>query len=309
MKRRSLALLAAAPAAALALSSCGGTATPESVGSTALQPALSPVAAVSQATEATVEAGTATFGLDLTVSMDGESFTLTGQGAYDYEAESAELTVDLPSNVGLPIDTGSLEAVVVDGVIYVNVPLFGTDSWIRIDPAELADSGLVPEGSLDLPEGDWAESLNPGSALDMLRAAGSDAVVVDEDVSVNGVSTTHYRGSIDVSEAAAELPADQAARIPDLGDIPDPSYDIWVDDADHIVRATLNVSVPAPAEAGIGDVTVTVTLDQSNFGEPVSVTAPPAEDVVDLSEVVGDLGDLGGFDGWDASQAEQLGLV
>lgn len=317
MKRRSLAVLAVAPAAALVLSSCGGSASPEASGSTGQQPALSPAAAVAQATDTTVEAGTAKFGLEMIMAVDGESFTLTGTGAYDYDARSAELRVDLPGNAGLPVDFGPLEAVIVEGVAYVQLPLVGNGSWIRIDPAQLADSGLVPEGSLELPEGEWG-GLDPGSALDLLRGAGSDAVVVGEDETVNGVSTTHYAGSIDLAAAAAELPEDEAVRIPDLGDIPNPTYDIWVDDADHIVRANLNVTVPAPAEAGIGEVTLTVTLNQSEFGEPVTVIPPAEEDVVDLGDALGGLGDLGGlgglegWEGWeglDLSQVEQLGLV
>ncbi len=312
MKRRSLAALAAVPAAALALTSCGGTGTPEVGGSTALAPALSPVAAVSQAAETTAEAGSAAFGLDLTVSVDGQSYTVTGQGAYDYDARAAEVTVDLPSGAGIPFDVGPLEAVVVDGAAYVNVPFLENGSWVRIDPAELADSGLLPEGSMELPKGDWGESLNPGSALDMLRGAGADATVVDEDVLVNGVSTTHYRGTIDLAAAAAELPEDQASRIPDLGDIPNPGYDIWVDSSDRIVRASLDVTVPAPPSAEVGSVTVNVMLNQSDFGKPVSVTAPPAEDVVSLSDMLGGLeglGGLGGLEGLDFSQAGQLGLA
>lgn len=201
---------------------------------------------------------------------------LGGEGVFDVANARGRISTDLEGLLG-PMVGGTLEQVFVDGVVYLHLPdglarLLGSPTpWIRLDDDDLAGADL-PEGLAALDQGD------PTSALRWLEAAGDTRVVGSEDV--GGVRTTHLAVTVDLERLPADDPADRAVRdrLLDEGVTTVP-FDVWVDDDDLIRRVVVAVDQPG------GEGTVRTTSEFSDFGTPVDVEAPPADQVTDAREL------------------------
>lgn len=104
---------------------------------------------------------------------------------------------------------------------------------------------------------------------------------------VDGVQTTHYKGTVTLDELRAELKkkdkATQEKREKSLKQYEKLgadklTMDMWIGPDDHAKQ----VRVRAASDKGPLDMTMTF-LD---YNKPVTVTAPPAKDTVDLAEMM-----------------------
>ncbi|HEX5586120.1 MAG TPA: hypothetical protein VFZ17_02330 [Acidimicrobiia bacterium] len=141
-------------------------------------------------------------------------------------------------------DLGHVEQRIVDGTVYIDAGgLFGGSDGKWI---ALPLDGLGDAGT-SIP------GLNgtPKSALDLLRDVAGPVETIGDDT-VAGHHATHYRAT--VSEGG------------------DASIDVWIDDQDRVVK------IQSTSPDGGADITFEVTA----FGVPVDVTAPPADDVMEL---------------------------
>jgi hypothetical protein len=128
------------------------------------------------------------------------------------------------------------------------------------------------------------------------------------------VETTHYHATLDLQKSvqAADLPPglrDKANAL--LGDAAAIPVDVFVDSDGRARRMTITMDLGdfmgsvagASGATGLGDLpTITATVDFYDFGAPVSVVAPPADQIVEMPKLgdlgnLGNLGDLGGFGG------------
>ncbi|MET8410691.1 DUF1396 domain-containing protein [Streptomyces sp. NPDC005195] len=106
---------------------------------------------------------------------------------------------------------------------------------------------------------------------------------------VDGVRTTHYKGTVTLDDLRASLKGEDKAtrekrekslkQYEDLG-ADKLTMDMWIGPDDH----TKQVRVRAAADKGPFDVTLTF-LD---YNKPVTVKAPPAKDTVDLAAMMKD---------------------
>ncbi|WP_194236230.1 LolA-like protein [Streptomyces acidicola] len=104
---------------------------------------------------------------------------------------------------------------------------------------------------------------------------------------VDGVETTHYKGTVTLDQFRASLKdEDKATReqrekaikqYEDMG-IDSLTMDMWIDDEDH----TKQFRMKGEADKGPLDMTITF-LD---YNKPVTVEAPPAKDTMDLGEMM-----------------------
>ena len=121
--------------------------------------------------------------------------------------------------------------------------------------------------------------------LTLLRANGSVETVGKE--TVDGVSTTHYRATIDLAKAAANFGSTGQEALSHLLAHGAPSsipVDVWIGDDGLVHKLTIDQS----ADGGH----VGLTLEISDYGTPVTVTAPPAGDTLDATSLVGMIGSL-----------------
>ncbi|MFJ7331848.1 LppX_LprAFG lipoprotein [Streptomyces sp. NPDC101110] len=129
---------------------------------------------------------------------------------------------------------------------------------------------------------------NPAAESTFLTGAKDVKKVGSE--KVEGVETTHYSGTVTLDDLRASLKDEKAEtrkqreksikQYEKLG-IDKFTMDMWVDGEDH----TKQFRMKGQADKGPMDMTITF-LD---YNKPVTVTAPPAKDVADLSEMFKEL--------------------
>ncbi len=227
---------------------------------------------------------------EVTVRANGETRTLPLDGAVDFGSGAFEFTYDL-SRLGLPGATSAkIQARMVDGAMYMNLgglaggagkglsSMTGGKAWIKLDLGAL---GLDQSGS----SGGLSDA-NPGGTLELLRGVGDVTTVGTE--TLRGVSTTHYRATVDPAKAIDEAPAALRGRVQQgLGAISGPiPVDVWID-GDGQARK-ISTSVDAKSAS------VATSIEYYDFGTGVSVPPPPASDTFDFSDMLGGLRRLSG---------------
>ena len=110
-------------------------------------------------------------------------------------------------------------------------------------------------------------------------------------MSIRGVDTTHYQATLDLGKAIdrAEVPPALREKLEQLltpqgADAPKLPADVWVDGDGLVRRIRLHLDLGSfLGAAGNGDSaaapSMTVSMDLYDFGAPVNVVAPPADQV------------------------------
>jgi hypothetical protein len=211
--------------------------------------------------------------MDMTLDVGGESVTITVDGVMSGDGKTGELHISMPV-------VGSIDERVVDGVIYMNLGSFPgapddvAGKWVKLDPAQLDDGTL---GDL----ADQTENSSPTQGLEYLQGLSGDVENLGQE-DVDGVATTHYRASIDYAKVLDRLPnATDAQRdaLSKLGVVP---ADVWIDGQDRVVKMHMTIDASG---FGAGAGTAELTMHLSDFGTPVDVQPPPADQTVDFSEL------------------------
>ncbi|HET7328435.1 MAG TPA: hypothetical protein VFJ14_14250 [Nocardioidaceae bacterium] len=236
-----------------------------------------------QAFAATTEAGTAHVRLRESVQVGERSIQLSGQGAVDFEDQSARLTFELPAAAG----GSSLELRIVDLTLYLKLPpqaatqLTGGKPWAAVDIRQVA---MAQAGSAlgQLP------TQNPMQAFEFLAGAGNKVTKIGTGT-IDGVSVDHYRTAIDLAALASAAPNAQARESLNqlqetLGRATLPIH-VWIDGDDLIRRVKLSLPVPQTGAVPAGS-RVTVVQTLSDFGTEVQISAPPAGQTADITTLI-----------------------
>ena len=199
------------------------------------------------AAAATEERGTAR--IEATLHADEAPDTCSG--AVDYERSRWKMTC---GGEGLE----QLVFIAVGNTLYFRFPSDELDSstlaergksWLKTNLDDEERTGVDPFALF-----------NPSVLLEVLRAAARESEVVgDEDV--DGRRMTHYRLVVD------------DAKLGDPDDGSTSSVDVWVDDQGLVRRFESRPTDDADGEAW--------TIEFSDFGVPVDIEPPPAEEVLD----------------------------
>lgn len=149
----------------------------------------------------------------------------------------------------------------------------GTKSYVSSDAFE----GQLPEGKKWM-ELDFSSALKDTSPSDPAAASPMEGLKVLEHVQgsekvgeqeIDGVLTTHYRGTLDRSDEAFGVKIDVSA----------PLIDVWIDSQDRVRREKVDIS----GSAGGTSSTTAMTIDFIEFGRVPKIEAPPAEEVFDMT--------------------------
>ncbi len=286
---------AGATLVAVVATACGGgspasapASDPASDPTTAL--ASVPASVTLAAYRATVAGGSA----DVTSSFgehtgSGAAFVVTGNGVFSWTSDLGEMTADVKVD-GSDVRTDDI----IDGdVEYSKISVAGG-----------------PTGVTNLPgSGQWSKTTwsggqganlfsglvfgnpgppSPGALLHLLESQATSTSDLGPAV-VGGVETTHYRSqlpfsSLDSGDASQTA---QAERSFGTSSVP---IDFWVDSSDLLRQLTIALTiVRIPTDPGTQasgqsgtfkpPITATITLGVSNYGVPVDVTPPPADQV------------------------------
>ncbi|MEU0597675.1 LppX_LprAFG lipoprotein [Streptomyces sp. NPDC006393] len=162
-------------------------------------------------------------------------------------------------------------------------------SWIKFD---LSGTGAGKE--LDqLGSASPQAQQNPAAESTFLTGAKDTKKVGTE--TVDGVSTTHYKGTATVDELVKAMKEQDKGKDATLREgrekslaqyeklgIDKLTMDMWIDGENHTKRFRLR------GDGTKGPLDMTITF--LGFNEPVKVTAPPAADTADLAEMMKDAG-------------------
>lgn len=234
------------------------------VGPSAPQDTL--VSAVSNTT-----AQTARIAITEAMQSSSMSMSFTQTGEFDFADSRGTITMAAP--VGMT-------ELFLPPTIYIKVPgLQKGKTWIAVDAAGWgAMSGMV---------GSFGIVGDPSDMLESLTAiAGSERVLGKS--SVRGVPVTEYQVNIDPAKMAAKASGAAGASLSQFaksygsGSIP---VDVWVDHQNLVRRLRLRLQVAGQSGASTtgGKMAMVLSVDFSDFGVPVQVSAPPAAQVDILS--------------------------
>ncbi len=245
---------------------------------------------VRTASAATVDAGSAqvTYEAEVAAPEGAEgpdSFAFTGEGAMDFETGDGELTFEYPDVAGL--GTTTMESRFSGTEIYMRSPIFGPlpggVEWIRMDIEALLDD----QAGVDIDQLQ-SNANDPTNSLAMLDGASEDGVEDLGEEEVNGVTATHYRAVIDVSDVYDEADAvtDPEAFEAFMDQFEDDTLEVeaWIDDDGRVVRQRYEQPFPT----AVGDASMTMTIEFTDFGTGVDVEIPDQSDTADITELLPD---------------------
>lgn len=258
---------------ALAASACGGSE------STAEQ---APHDSIVLAASKTNDAGT--YKADITASSEvaGQAIEMSGTGEFDGKEQRGQMSVTA-SLAGQELD---MEMVYLLPIMYVRYPpglLPGVPAgkpWVKLDLEKLGQ-----EAGLDFSQLMQLDQTDPSQSLQFLRGVSDVQEVGEEDV--RGVPTTHYTGTVDLRLLAEKDPSlkdavEQVMQRTGTSDIP---IEVWIDQ-DGFVRR-IKQSMEGATAGSEMKMNLTTTTELYDFGTDVSVEEPPADQVVDFSQLMG----------------------
>lgn len=287
------AVIGAGLCIALAMAACGGGSPAGGTRIAAGGPKGSPLQVLGAAATATV--GTAHMDMKVGADFSGlpgqadENLTLSGSGAFDLDRKAAQFTVDLGQ-----LDGGkNIEMIAVGNTVYLNTSqlgLSGVKPWITL-PASSTSNG-------------WDYTQFAQTAFDGAKLLSQlKQVTVVGNETVKGVVTTHYRGQLDLAQALTAL-GSSGGGLNQLGaaggsiqsilastSVP---MNVWIDGQDRMRRFTMSMDLGPVINAVIGafgslspSSTTTTPLKAAinvdytlyDFGAPVSISAPPPDQV------------------------------
>ncbi|MFI1356885.1 DUF1396 domain-containing protein [Streptomyces sp. NPDC020898] len=222
------------------------------------------------------------------------SYRLTGRTPEEGRVK-AEATMRLKPDVAMSMKMtaldqgadGTAEIRLVDKAMFIGggaaaAKEMDGKSWIKFDLAALGGAGGAGAGGLGA-----AGQADKNPAQESTFLTGSKDVKEVGTEKIDGVETTHYKGTVTVDELRASLKTEDKAtregreksleQYDKLG-IEKFTMDMWIGEDE----LTKQFRMRGQADKGPLDMTITF-LD---LNKPVTVTAPPAKDVVDLAEMM-----------------------
>jgi LppX_LprAFG lipoprotein len=219
---------------------------------------------------------------DKTVKVHGTISSPQGNGTLDAQEQFGN-NIEMSMNMG--IAGMQISEIWLGNDLYMKIPALsaelGGKPWAKIDLSAMGSLGSSIQQLADS-----AKNTDPTQQLQPLLASGDVKKVGTE--TVDGVQTTHYSGTVDPatafssSQAAKNLTPDQIAQLKSMlsnSGVSNEKIDVWFASDGLPVEETISMNTNAGAEK--------VDLHLSGWGQPVSITAPPADQVTDSSSLLG----------------------
>ncbi|MEU5876716.1 LppX_LprAFG lipoprotein [Spirillospora sp. NPDC047279] len=289
MIRRFAAGTAVATGLALSLTGCLGAAT-DKAGETGSKIQLTAAQVLGKAAEKT----STTDSFKASMSMQGSSkegdMTMSGSMQYRTKPDIA-YSMKFDQMVVAGQKMSGMESVLVDRTMYMKMTFltdlfkqFGggggaapaTKPWIKISLDEVgAQAGINIDQLLE-----QSRQMDPVQNTKMLTAS-KDARLVGKE-NVEGVDTTHYTGTYSMADAMSKLTPEQQKALQKSAaqsGMDNMAFDLWVDDQ-QLPKKMVMKSAPGATEQ------MTMTMVYRDYGKPVQIAAPPADQVSDYSQMM-----------------------
>jgi hypothetical protein len=240
--------------------------------------------AVTTAASQSLNAKSADMSFTMTFSGLGLNEQVTGQGAFDYANQVGTLSVNLP----LGGQQQSEQVIEDGGTMYVNVGgLLGQaasgKSWVSATQSQLS-SGKSSLG------GGFSQWDDPAGMLQQLQQAGA-TVTSNGSTTFDGTPVTAYSVTLPssaIQKYLGALPSSVQQSTSGLS-LPSLTEKVYVE-AGNLLRG-----VDMPFSFGVMGKTLSMDMQMafSNYGTPVTVTPPPASEVIPFNQFGGIAGNSG----------------
>ncbi len=237
----------------------------------------------------TVDAKTAKVTLTESVTASNSlplQVTISGQGSVDFNSGNGTLTLSSPQ-------AGSFSARFISPEVYIQLPaadkaqLPAGKTWISIN------ENTVTEAKLGQSLAQLSSSSQESTQLlSYLQSVSTSGITTVGPATIKGVATTEYKATVDLTKVAAQKsPAAQAA-IKSLETQLNATMlpvQIWLDGQGRVRQVSEQVQVSTTSQSSGGATipaasgSVSTTVDYYDFGTPVTVQAPPASQVDDVT--------------------------
>jgi hypothetical protein len=274
----------------------GGTASPAG---SSTQP--DPAKVLDAAYTTTTNSGTAkvdlTGQIGTTVNGKPENVPITANGVVDFAHKATDLNETMAGAAKDMTETRYLNGMLYQRIPSIATGLAGGKQWIAMDLNQVASK----QGDTGLGQMLASAPSDPSQILAYLTAVEGQVKTVGQDT-VDGAQTTHYDATIDLDKVASLDPGAASATKQleqQLGTNSLP-IQLWVDQQNRVRKISTdeNITHPVPgsttsggtATTGtngktltIGSVHVSFTITMSDYGTPVHVVAPPANETDNLT--------------------------
>jgi hypothetical protein len=246
---------------------------------------IAPASFVVSSTQNTLDQHSADVIFSGSITAAGKVIPMQGTGQTDFTSNAFSGTVNASSSGTSLIE----KELVVGGHFYLGLSIDGTPlsqftggaEWIDIPVPDQSGSNSPGLGNVD-----------PLSQIQTLEKKGITVVNLGTSVidgyAVSGYSVTpsHLEelGSVEQEMAAGQITAAQGKQILNaaktLGTF---TSDVWIDSSGLLRRETVNVGGGTSGEVGKVDMTFV------NYGTPVSIAAPPSNEIVGFTQFQSDM--------------------
>ncbi|HUF59919.1 MAG TPA: hypothetical protein VMR89_10655 [Actinomycetota bacterium] len=260
---------------------------------------VNPRDAVLNAMRAVYEMETLHQELEMSMSAAGEDLSFSGESDVDNVRKRIDMTMDM-GMLG-----GEMQILMDGGVIYMRWPVFedvGTE-WVSMDPSKMDPAAAAQFGGFGMGTTDPSAYVGLFAGVFDVKASGEQEL--------DGVSTTHYVGSIDlakvlegfsdvvgedvdaVTKKQLEMAVEQFSLLGIDKKIP---FEIWIDEdgLPRRQRITMDFGDLVP---GTEEASMEMTVDFSDFGQPVDIEIPRPSEVTDMTETLAEAGNASGSSG------------
>lgn len=271
---RKTALAAGGFALVIALTGCsGGDDASGGASGDAPSPFGSAQELVRVASEQTEKSKSSKFTFEM--SMAGQAFSGSGEGLYDGPDTAMAMVMDVSGQ--------SMEMRFVDKAMYMKLPASSGMTaegkpWVKIAAGGDDPMSKAMGDSFD----QMAEQNDPSKILEQIEKAGT--IKNTEQVELNGEPTTHYSIEMDLKKLAEQMPDSAGAKALEQvqGKVTTLPMELWLNSEQLPVQVVMDMSKIAEA-AGQPAAGGKMTMKYSDWGAPVNVEAPPADQVGELS--------------------------
>jgi hypothetical protein len=213
--------------------------------------------------------------LHAVMTMDG---TAAGQPMKMHANAAMQLHPSLAANmtfdqmsVGRP-DISGMKEIIVDNTLFMSMPQLTQRTgkpWVKMSLSNLPNGTNLNQLLQQAQQADPSSQIKQLTASNDIRQVGSETV--------DGVKTTHFAGTLTPDEMISRVPPamqDQVRQSYQLLGLSSTQMDVWAD------ANSLPVRIKAAMTTSGGPINMQV--DYSGYNKPVTVAAPPADEVGDM---------------------------
>lgn len=269
MRRLTLAVGGAA-AALVALTACGTSGTAGSAAPAA--PVAPKVQTMGELAQLVSTRTTATHSAHIRITATTSAGTVSGTGQAYFAGTASKIAMDISSPVG------DMQMVLLGPTMYMKLPqslVHTAKPWFSIDangtdPISKALSALTSQEQ---------QNADPSQVIQQIQGAGTITGTSKEQV--DGQQATHYSITVDTAKLlASKALSPQLRQTLTSSGVKLPAhmdYQVWVNSDNLPVQLKVTETVTAPQLST--PQTVAMTMNYTDWGQPVSITAPAADQV------------------------------